>query len=148
MLVSVLLSASTLSRSAFGILPNASLVGAKTVSAGVVFRVSPSFALVTAVTRVLSSGLPDAAVATGTFDMASKLPGLLASVGTAAQPAPNVAMSIAGAEVAAAVAAGVVAAGAVDVPAVSSALSPQAAMDSENRTAAEMAVILVARIGV
>jgi hypothetical protein len=46
-------------------------------------------------------------------------------------------------------AAGVVAAVVgVVVPAVSSVLSPQAAMEKANRTAAEMAVNLVARIGV
>jgi hypothetical protein len=36
-----------------------------------------------------STGLPEAAVATGTLAMAAKLPGFDASVGTAAQPAPN-----------------------------------------------------------
>ncbi|GAA3284243.1 hypothetical protein GCM10020218_042090 [Dactylosporangium vinaceum] len=33
--------------------------------------------------------MPEAAEATGTFAIASKLPGLAGSVGTAAQPAPN-----------------------------------------------------------
>ncbi|MDT0352490.1 hypothetical protein [Pseudonocardia charpentierae] len=36
-----------------------------------------------------STGLPEAAVATGTLAIAAKLPGFEASVGTAAQPAPN-----------------------------------------------------------
>ena len=45
--------------------------------------------MVTAVTSVDSSGFPDAAVPTGTLDIASKLPGLAGSVGTAAHPAPN-----------------------------------------------------------
>src|SRR5690349_856090 len=46
-------------------------------------------ACLTAVTRVDSSGLPDAAVATGTLAIAAKLPGFDASLGTAAQPGPN-----------------------------------------------------------
>src|ERR1700712_2719413 len=89
MLVSVFLSASTFLRVAAGILANASLVGAKTVSSGAVFSGSPRPACLTAVTSVDSSGLPEAAVATGTWAMAWKLPGLAESVGTAAQPAPN-----------------------------------------------------------
>jgi hypothetical protein len=41
--------------------------------------------------------LPDAAVATGTFAIAAKLPGFDGSVGTAAQPAPNSPVAVAGA---------------------------------------------------
>ena len=50
---------------------------------------STRLAFFTAVTSVDSTGFPDAAVATGTLAMAAKLPGFDASVGTAAQPAPN-----------------------------------------------------------
>src|SRR3954469_17801827 len=53
------------------------------------FSASTRFAFFTAVTSVDRTGLPDAAVATGTFAMDAKLPGLEASVGTAAQPAPK-----------------------------------------------------------
>ena len=38
---------------------------------------------------MVSNGLPDAAVATGTLAMDWKLPALVASVGTAAQPEPK-----------------------------------------------------------
>src|SRR4051812_33959234 len=53
------------------------------------FSASTRFAFFTAVTSVDSTGLPDAAVATGAFAIDAKLPGLEASVGTAAQPAPK-----------------------------------------------------------
>src|SRR3954469_19500931 len=96
-LVRVAWSASTLSRSAFGILAKASLVGAKTVMSWAVLSASTRFACLTAATRVDSSGLPDAAVATGTLAMAAKLPGFDGSVGTAAQPAPNSPVAVAGA---------------------------------------------------
>src|SRR5512132_3109175 len=52
-----------------------------------VFRVSTRSAFVTAVTRVDSSGVLEAAVATGSWAMASKLPAPLA--GTVEQAAPN-----------------------------------------------------------
>src|SRR5215218_9829786 len=53
------------------------------------FSVSTRLAFLTAVTSVDRTGLPDAAVATGTFAMDAKLPGFDASVGTAAQLAPK-----------------------------------------------------------
>ncbi|GII22385.1 hypothetical protein Pme01_19820 [Planosporangium mesophilum] len=60
--------------------------------------------------------MPDAAVATGTLAMAVKLPGFDASVGTAAQPAPNVSPVMAACVVGAgAGAAGVVFCGLEDV---------------------------------
>jgi hypothetical protein len=62
--VSVALSASTLSRSAFGIFANASLVGADTVMPSALLSESTRLAFFTAVTSVLSSGFPEAAVAT------------------------------------------------------------------------------------
>src|SRR5919112_1052053 len=95
MLVSCFLSASTFLRSACGILPNASLVGAKTVSAGAVFSESTRPACLTAVTSVDSTGLFDAAVATGSCAMPAKLPGSAESVGTAAQPAPKFVIDVA-----------------------------------------------------
>src|SRR6188472_792562 len=58
---------------------------------------STRFACLTAATRVDSSGLPDAAVATGTCAIAAKLPGFDGSVGTAAHPAPNSPVAVAGA---------------------------------------------------
>src|SRR5690349_16704728 len=58
---------------------------------------STRFACLTAAARVDSSGLPDAAVATGTLAIAAKLPGFDGSVGTAAQPAPNSPVAVAGA---------------------------------------------------
>src|SRR5215217_9756140 len=51
------------------------------------FRVPTRSAFLTAVTRVDSSGVLEAAVATGSWARASRLPGPLA--GTAAQAAPN-----------------------------------------------------------
>src|SRR4051794_41747953 len=66
---------------------NASLVGARTVMSCALLRVSPSFAAVTADTSVESTGLLDAAVATGSCDMPSKLP--LPLSGTAEHAAPN-----------------------------------------------------------
>src|SRR4051794_450705 len=89
MLVSFFLSASTFFRSAAGILLKASLVGAKTVIPSAELSESTRPACLTAVTRVDSSGLPDAAVATGAVAIDSKLPLLLGSVGTAAHPAPK-----------------------------------------------------------
>ena len=68
---------------------NALLAGAKTVMPCALLSESTRLAFFTAVTSVDSTGLPDAAVATGTLAMAAKLPGFEASVGTAAQPAPN-----------------------------------------------------------
>ena len=72
---------------ALSIAANASLVGAKTVMSLALLRVSPSFAAVTAVTRVERTGLFEAAVATGALAMPAKLPSPVA--GTAEQAAPN-----------------------------------------------------------
>ncbi len=80
------LSASTASRSAAGILAKASLVGAKIVKGPGPFRVSTRSASPTAVTRVDSSGLLEAAVAAGSWAMPAKLPA--PSFGTEAQPGP------------------------------------------------------------
>ena len=88
-MVSWSLSASTLLRVALGIFSNALLAGAKTVMPFALLSESTRLAFFTAVTSVDSTGFPDAAVATGTLAMAAKLPGFDASVGTAAQPAPN-----------------------------------------------------------
>src|SRR6478735_459151 len=76
-----------LSSVALSIAANASLVGAKTVMSLAVLRVSPSFAAVTAVTRVERTGLFEAAVATWALAMPAKLPSPVA--GTAEQAAPN-----------------------------------------------------------
>src|SRR3954447_11843147 len=76
-----------LSSVAMSIAANASLVGAKTVMSLALLRVSPSFAAVTAVTRVDRTGLFEAAVATCALAMPAKLPSPV--VGTAEQPAPN-----------------------------------------------------------
>src|SRR3954471_19103558 len=89
MLVSVFLSASTFLSAAAGILLKASFVGANTVMSFAELRESTRPACLTAVTRVDSSGLPDAAVATGTWAMAWKLPLSDGSAGTAAQPDPK-----------------------------------------------------------
>src|SRR4029453_15455305 len=75
-----------LSRVALGTAAKASLVGANTVMPSAVFRVPARPALVTAVTRVDSWGVLEAAVATGSWARASRLPGPLA--GTAGQAAP------------------------------------------------------------
>ena len=80
-------SPSALSSVALGSAANASFVGANTVMPSAELSVSTRPALVTAVTRVLRAGLCDAAVATGSMAMPSKLPG--PSFGTAAQPAPK-----------------------------------------------------------
>ena len=64
------MSASTFFSVAAGILLNASLVGAKTVMSLAEFSESTRPACLTAVTRVDSSGLPEAAVATGTWAIA------------------------------------------------------------------------------
>lgn len=87
MLVSISLSASTLSRSALGILAKASLVGANTVMFWALLRVSTRPAFFTAVTRVDRAGLLEAAVATGSWAMPSKEPA--PSLGTVAQAGPN-----------------------------------------------------------
>src|SRR5690349_19916871 len=76
-----------LSSVALSIAANASLVGAKTVMSLAPFSVSPSFAAVTAVTRVERTGLFEAAVATCALAMPAKLPSPVA--GTAEQAAPN-----------------------------------------------------------
>src|SRR5690349_7355612 len=86
-MVSVALSARTLFSVSAGILANASLVGAKTVTAGAEFSVSTSPAAWTAVTSVERTGLLLAAVATGSVAMREKEP--LPSFGTAEQAAPN-----------------------------------------------------------
>src|SRR5690242_2944318 len=75
------------SRVALSSAVNASFVGAKTVMSSVVLRVSPRPAAVTAVTRVDSAGLLEAAVATGSCAMPLRLP--LPLAGTPAQPGPN-----------------------------------------------------------
>src|SRR4051812_47083270 len=72
---------------ALSIAANASLVGANTVTSLALLRVSPSFAAVTAVTRVERTGLFEAAVATCALAMPAKLPSPVA--GTAEQAAPN-----------------------------------------------------------
>src|SRR5690349_22672368 len=87
MLVNACLSARTLARVSAGILANASLVGANTVRAGALLRVSTRPALVTAATSVDSAGFCEAAVATGSLAMTARLPGPLA--GTPAQAGPN-----------------------------------------------------------
>ena len=76
-----------LSRVALSMAAKASLVGAKTVMSGVVLRVSPRPASVTAVTSVDRTGLLLAAVATGSLAMPPNEPA--PSAGTAAQPGPN-----------------------------------------------------------
>ena len=86
-LVSSALSASTLAKVADGILANAALSGANTVMAGAELSVSTRPAFVTAVTRVDSTGLAEAAVATGAVDMPVKLPAPV--VGTAEQAGPK-----------------------------------------------------------
>src|SRR3954462_3522715 len=99
MLLRVFLSAKTFFSMAAGIFLNASLVGANTVNADAELSESTRPACLTAVTNVDSSGLPEAAVATGTIAMAWKLPLFDASVGTAAQPAPKfTVVSMAGAD--------------------------------------------------
>src|SRR6476619_5746716 len=87
-LVSVALSLRTALRSLDGILANASSVGANTVSASAEFRVSTRPALVTAATRVFSSGLALAAEATGAVAIPLNEP--LPEAGTAEQPGPKV----------------------------------------------------------
>src|SRR5215210_822602 len=72
---------------ALSIAANASFVGANTVTSLALLRVSPSFAAVTAVTRVERTGLFEAAVATWALAMPAKLPSPVA--GTAEQAAPN-----------------------------------------------------------
>src|SRR6266566_2979082 len=81
------LFASTLCRVAGGILANAALSGANTVMPLALFSVSTRPAALTAVTKVDSTGLADAAVATGTCAMPVKLPAPLA--GTDEQAEPN-----------------------------------------------------------
>src|ERR1700709_239056 len=66
---------------------NAGFAGANTVMFCVVFSVSTRFALVTACTRVESTGLALAAVPTGAGAMPWKLPA--AEAGTAGHPGPK-----------------------------------------------------------
>src|ERR1700760_2774265 len=87
MLVSLLLSARTPFSVVDGIFANAALSGAKTVMALAEFSVSTRPAFFTAVTRVDSTGLAEAAVATGAVDMPEKLPA--PDLGTDAQPVPK-----------------------------------------------------------
>lgn len=87
MSVSICLSASTLSRSAFGILAKASSVGANTVMASALLSVSTRPAFFTAVTSVDRACLLEAAVATGSSAMPSKEPA--PSCGTEEQAGPN-----------------------------------------------------------
>src|SRR5690349_9270322 len=145
MSVSVFLSASTFLRSAAGILPKASLVGAKTVMPSAELSESTNPACLTAVTSVDSSGLPDAAVATGTWAMAWKLPLFDGSAGTAAHPLPKFSMAGAALDI---IGAGLVVVGAAAGSPASLPESslPQAASEIEKIAAAVSAVILVARI--
>ncbi|GHJ54299.1 hypothetical protein Nm8I071_36060 [Nonomuraea sp. TT08I-71] len=83
-------------------------------------------AFFTAVTSVDRTGLPDAAVATGTFAIASKLPGLAGSVGTAAQPEPNWAEAIDGDDEAIGALADILGAALLPAAVVSVSPSPQA----------------------
>src|SRR3984885_12591320 len=87
MLVSSALSASTDLSVEAGILANAELSGANTVMPAAEFSVSTSPACLTAVTRVDSTGLADAAVATGAVAIPVKLPA--PDLGTEAQPGPK-----------------------------------------------------------
>jgi hypothetical protein len=75
-------------RVALGRAANASLVGANTVIPLALFRVSTRPACLTAVTRVESCGLLEAAVATGSSAMPLRLPGPVD--GTAEQAGPKV----------------------------------------------------------
>ena len=86
-LVSSALFASTLVSVADGIAANALFSGANTVMPFAEFSVSTRSAFLTAVTRVDSTGLADAAVATGAVDMPVKLPD--PEYGTDAQPGPK-----------------------------------------------------------
>ena len=86
-LVSSALFASTLVSVADGIAANALFSGANTVMPFAELSVSTRFAFLTAVTRVDSTGLFDAAVATGAVDMPVKLPA--PEAGTAEQAGPN-----------------------------------------------------------
>ena len=76
-----------MSRVGLGSAEKASLVGANTVMPCALFRVPTRSAFLTAVTSVDSSGVLEAAVATGSCARASRLPAPLA--GTAEQPVPN-----------------------------------------------------------
>src|SRR4029450_2294782 len=76
-----------LSRVGLGTAAKASLVGANTVMPWALFRVPARSAFLTAVTRVDSWEVLEAAVATGSLASASRLPAPLA--GTAEQAAPN-----------------------------------------------------------
>ncbi|GAB7045728.1 hypothetical protein JCM9534A_08540 [Catenuloplanes indicus JCM 9534] len=98
----------------------------------------------TALTSVVSSGLPDAAVATGTCAIAWKLPAFAGSVGTDAHPGPNSA-AIAGALLAIPVAAG---AGVPVAPVLVSASSlwPQAASPRQIVAALATAIIRIVRM--
>src|SRR5882757_9825727 len=89
------LFASTLCSVAGGILANAALSGANTVMPLALFSVSTRPAALTAATKVDSTGLADAAVATGTSAMPVKLPAPV--LGTAEHAEPNGAALVVGA---------------------------------------------------
>jgi hypothetical protein len=95
-LVSSALLASSFFRVAGGILANAALSGANTVMFAAELSVSTRPAALTAVTRVDSAGLAEAAVATGAVAMPVKLPA--PDLGTAAQPGPKSLAAVAGEE--------------------------------------------------
>lgn len=90
-MVSSLLLASTPFSVADGIAAKAALSGANTVMLSAEFSVFTRPALVTAVTRVDSTGLAEAAVATGAVDMPVKLPAPV--LGTAEHPRAEVSPS-------------------------------------------------------
>src|SRR6202034_1593069 len=87
MLVSPALLSSTLFRVLAGMLANAELSGANTVMSGAELSVSTRPAFSTAVTSVDSTGLAEAAVATGAAAIPLKLPA--PDLGTDEQPAPK-----------------------------------------------------------
>src|SRR3954470_19060272 len=97
MLVSRSLSAMTELMVSFGMAANASFTGANTVKGPPVFNVSTSPASLTALTSVDSAGLFDAAVATGSLAMPSRLPS--PSAGSDEQAGPSGAAAIASAVV-------------------------------------------------
>jgi hypothetical protein len=84
--LSVPLSARTFARVSSGIFAKASLVGAKTVRASELLRVSARPASVTAAASVESTGLLEAAVATGLVAMPVKAPGPAAGISAQARP--------------------------------------------------------------
>src|SRR6188508_353801 len=95
--------------------------GAKTVMSSVVLSVSPRLAAPTAVTRVERAGLLEAAVATGSLAMPSKLPA--PSAGTLAQAGPKAPSIIA------ALGLGAIDSGAIDSGAIDSGAIDSGAMD-------------------